>query len=290
MGQRAVRSAGQRVGEGLRRVAEALERELKDPRVGFVTRLTDGPLVEPSSRRPAPAEATFYAPARRRGAGRRHRRGPGQRAGRLLRRELGGRLRMRNVPDLRFTHDPVPAVGRRARRAPAQRPRGPATATTPAGCTRPCPAWTASWSSSWTASSRAQRGVARSTSSVGAGARAGAPRGRRRRAGGAGRRRPRVRGGTAPGPWTRSWTASAAAAPTLGPRRRHKRRHAGGPGAACCRRARAAPRPKVGHAGTLDPDAGVLVPSAWCRGCGRGQDLRSAHAAGGDDQHAGRRR
>lgn len=31
----------------------------------------------------------------------------------LLRRELGARLRMRNVPDLRFTHDPVPAQGRR---------------------------------------------------------------------------------------------------------------------------------------------------------------------------------
>lgn len=102
MGQRV-----RRVNESVKEVLAEAVQELKDPRVGFVT-LTE---VRTSADLrhaevfytslpddPEALAATAEGLASAQG---------------LLRRELGGRLRMRNVPDLRFTHDPVPAQGRR---------------------------------------------------------------------------------------------------------------------------------------------------------------------------------
>lgn len=112
MSSQRIRSVSESVREIL---AEQLLR-LKDPRIGFVT-ITDvrlsGDLRE--------AEV-FYTvlpddePARERTA-------EGLASARsLLRRELGARLRIRHVPEIRFVEDPVPAQGRRIEEILQDRP------------------------------------------------------------------------------------------------------------------------------------------------------------------------
>lgn len=103
-----------RVNESVREIlAEALP-ALKDPRIGFLT-LTDvrtSPdlrhaevfyTVLPDDDEALAATAEGLASAQP-----------------MLRRELAGRLRMRYVPDLSFTHDPVPERGRRIDRLIAE--------------------------------------------------------------------------------------------------------------------------------------------------------------------------
>lgn len=96
-----------RVNEAVKEVLAELLPELKDPRVGFVT-LTDV-RTSPDLRQarvfytvlpddPETRAATDEGLAS---------------ASSLLRRELGAQLRLKRVPDLEFTHDPVPERGRR---------------------------------------------------------------------------------------------------------------------------------------------------------------------------------
>jgi ribosome-binding factor A len=96
-----------RVNEQVREVLAELLPGLKDPRIGFVT-LTDV-RTAPDLRQAEvfytvlPDDAESLARTAEGLAS----------AQPLLRRELGARLRMRYVPGLEFTHDPVPARGRR---------------------------------------------------------------------------------------------------------------------------------------------------------------------------------
>ncbi len=102
MGQRLAR-----VNEAVKEVlAEALV-DLKDPRLGFVT-LTEVK-TSPDLRHAEvfftvlPDDVESQATTRE-----------GLRsAAPLLRRELGTQLRLKHTPDLHFTHDPLPAQGRR---------------------------------------------------------------------------------------------------------------------------------------------------------------------------------
>lgn len=96
-----------RVNESVKEVLAGLIVDLKDPRIGFVT-VTDV-RTTPDLRH---AEV-FYtvlpdddetAAATAEGL---------DSAASMLRRELGSRLRMKNVPDLHFSTDPVPEHGRR---------------------------------------------------------------------------------------------------------------------------------------------------------------------------------
>lgn len=103
-----------RVPERIKEILAELVGQLKDPRIGFVT-ITDvrttadfghatvyytvldtreAVLDDDAAQRERTAEGLASATA-------------------LLRRELGGRLRLRQVPTLEFKHDPVPAQGRR---------------------------------------------------------------------------------------------------------------------------------------------------------------------------------
>lgn len=96
-----------RVNEAVKEVLAELLMEVKDPRVGFVT-LTDV-RTTPDLRE---AEVFFTVlpddeESRRRTAEGLHS------AESMLRRELGGRLRLKRVPDLHFVEDPVPGHGRR---------------------------------------------------------------------------------------------------------------------------------------------------------------------------------
>lgn len=106
----APRPAGARV----RRVSEAVKevlaehlRELKDPRIGFVT-LTD---VRTSAdlRR----SEVFFTVLPDSEETREQTLAGLRSATPVLRRELGARLRLRNVPDLDFIADPVADTGRR---------------------------------------------------------------------------------------------------------------------------------------------------------------------------------
>jgi ribosome-binding factor A len=99
-----------RVNESVKEIlAEAL-RQVKDPRIGFVT-ITDVRTTtdlkhcevfytvlpdDPDTRQRTEDGLSSASP--------------------VLRRELGARLRTRNTPDLQFTHDPVPEQGRRIER------------------------------------------------------------------------------------------------------------------------------------------------------------------------------
>ena len=95
-----------RVNEAVREIVAEQVGGLKDPRIGFVTvtdvrTSTDLRRAEvfytalPDDAASLAATAEGLSSARP-----------------LLRRELGARLRMRNVPDLHFTHDTVPEYGR----------------------------------------------------------------------------------------------------------------------------------------------------------------------------------
>lgn len=96
-----------KVNEQVREILAELLPGMKDPRIGFVT-LTDvrtSPDLRhaevfyttlPDDEEALASTAEGLASAQP-----------------MLRRELGGRLRMRFVPALQFTHDPVPGRGRR---------------------------------------------------------------------------------------------------------------------------------------------------------------------------------
>jgi ribosome-binding factor A len=96
-----------RVNESVKEVLASLLVDVKDPRIGFVT-VTDV-RTTPDLRRaevfytvlPDDEETTEAT-------------GEGlASATPMLRRELGSRLQMKNVPELAFTPDPVPEQGRR---------------------------------------------------------------------------------------------------------------------------------------------------------------------------------
>lgn len=96
-----------RVNESVKEVlADALV-DMKDPRIGFVT-VTD--VRTTSDLRHA---EVFFTVLPDDDDTRTSTREGLESAAPLLRRELGGRLRMKHVPDLDFTHDPVPEQGRR---------------------------------------------------------------------------------------------------------------------------------------------------------------------------------
>lgn len=96
-----------RVNEAVKEVLAEFLPDLKDPRIGFVT-LTDV-RTSPDLRSaevfytvlPADDESLAATAAGLRSAT------P------VLRRELGARLRLRYVPELHFSHDPLPAHSRR---------------------------------------------------------------------------------------------------------------------------------------------------------------------------------
>lgn len=96
-----------RVSESVKEIVAEVVLHLKDPRIGFLT-VTDvrtSPDLKTSEvfwtvlpDDPQVREATAEGLAS---------------AQPLVRREVGRRLRLRNVPDLHFIHDPVPEQGRR---------------------------------------------------------------------------------------------------------------------------------------------------------------------------------
>jgi ribosome-binding factor A len=96
-----------RVNEAVREVLAELVQELKDPRVGFVT-LTDVRTNNDFTR-----SEVFYTVLPDDAQTREATTEGLESARPMLRRELGARLRLRNVPDLVFVHDPVPEQGRR---------------------------------------------------------------------------------------------------------------------------------------------------------------------------------
>jgi ribosome-binding factor A len=96
-----------RVNEAVREVLAELLGDLKDPRIGFVT-LTD---VRTST--DLKHAKVFYTVLPDDAETRADTQQGLQSAKSLLRRELGARLRLRNVPDLAFVEDPVPEQGRR---------------------------------------------------------------------------------------------------------------------------------------------------------------------------------
>jgi ribosome-binding factor A len=99
-----------RVNESVKEILAETLRQVKDPRIGFVT-ITDVRTTtdlkhcevfytvlpdDPDTRQRTEEGLRSASP--------------------VLRRELGARLRTRNTPDLQFTHDPVPEQGRRIER------------------------------------------------------------------------------------------------------------------------------------------------------------------------------
>lgn len=96
-----------RVNESVKEVLAGLLIDMKDPRIGFVT-VTD--VRTTADLRQA---EVFYTVLPDDEATRGNTADGLASATPLLRRELGSRLRMKSVPDLDFTHDPVPGRGRR---------------------------------------------------------------------------------------------------------------------------------------------------------------------------------
>lgn len=97
----------ERLNATIRSILAELLPTLKDPRIGFVT------ITEVRASADLSHAQVFYTSlpddepaATDTAAGLRS-------AAPLLRRALGARLRVRQVPELRFTHDPVPGQGRR---------------------------------------------------------------------------------------------------------------------------------------------------------------------------------
>lgn len=131
-----------RVPERIKEILAELVVELKDPRIGFVT-ITDVrttpdfgratvyyTVLESRSDAPAPDRSPAHPPRPSAGASdrsdeavlgepggeafQRSRTAEGLRSATpMLRRELASRLRLRQVPTLEFTHDPIPEQGRR---------------------------------------------------------------------------------------------------------------------------------------------------------------------------------
>lgn len=107
-----------RVNESVKEVLAGLLVDLKDPRIGFVT-LTDVRTT------PDLRQATVFFTVLPDDEATRDDTAAGlASATPLLRRELGAQLKMKSVPDLDFTHDPVPEHGRRIERI--LRDQGPA--------------------------------------------------------------------------------------------------------------------------------------------------------------------
>lgn len=103
-----------RVPERIKEILAELVVELKDPRIGFVT-ITDVRTTSDFGR--ATVYYTVLGQASEAADGddsARERTAEGlESALPLLRRELASRLRLRQVPTLEFTHDPIPEQGRR---------------------------------------------------------------------------------------------------------------------------------------------------------------------------------
>ncbi|MBA3373277.1 MAG: 30S ribosome-binding factor RbfA [Actinomycetota bacterium] len=96
-----------RINEAVKEVLATRLVDLKDPRLGFLT-------VTEVRTTPDLANADVYYTVLPDDDESRSATAEGLRsASSLLRRELGVHLRTRRVPDLHFTHDPVPAQGRR---------------------------------------------------------------------------------------------------------------------------------------------------------------------------------
>lgn len=99
-----------RVNESVKEILAGLLIDLKDPRIGFVT-VTDV-RTSPDLRH---AEV-FYTVLPDDETTREETAAGLASASSLLRREVGSRLRLKHVPGLDFTLDPVPAHGRRIER------------------------------------------------------------------------------------------------------------------------------------------------------------------------------
>lgn len=99
-----------RVNEQVKEVLAETLGDLKDPRIGFVT-LTEV-RTSPDLRHAEVFYTTLDDEAEARAATQEGL----QSAAVALRRELAASLRFKNVPALRFTHDPVPEQGRRIER------------------------------------------------------------------------------------------------------------------------------------------------------------------------------
>lgn len=97
----------QRVNESVKEALAEMLVDVKDPRIGFVT-VTDV-RTTPDLRR----SEVFYTVLPDEDEVRSDTEDGLRSALPMLRRELAGRLRMRYVPDLEFTHDPLPERGRR---------------------------------------------------------------------------------------------------------------------------------------------------------------------------------
>lgn len=95
-----------RVNESVKEVLAGLLVDLKDPRIGFVT------LTEVRTTADLRQAEVFYTVLPDDEATRVDTAEGLASATPLLRRELGARLRMKNIPDLHFTLDPVPEHGR----------------------------------------------------------------------------------------------------------------------------------------------------------------------------------
>jgi ribosome-binding factor A len=99
-----------RVNESVKEVLAEQLVDLKDPRLGFVT-LTDV-RTTPDLR----SAEVFYTVLSDDEAERAATQQGLESAAPLLQRELGTQLRVKRIPTLRFTHDPVPERGRRIER------------------------------------------------------------------------------------------------------------------------------------------------------------------------------
>ena len=96
-----------RVNEAVKEVLADRLADAKDPRIGFVT-VTDVRMTPDLK-----AAEVFFTVLPDDEDTRTTTQAGLDSATPLLRRELGSRLRLRNTPELRFTHDPVPEQGRR---------------------------------------------------------------------------------------------------------------------------------------------------------------------------------
>lgn len=96
-----------RVNESVIQILAELVPGLKDPRIGFVT------LTEVRTSTDLRYAEVFYTVLEDDPEKREETAAGLSSATPVLRRELGARLRLRHVPDLHFTHDPLPAQGRR---------------------------------------------------------------------------------------------------------------------------------------------------------------------------------
>lgn len=96
-----------RVSEAIKEIVAQLIPGLKDPRIGFVT-VTDV-RTTPDLR----SAEVFFTVLPDDEEGRQATEDGLRSATPLLRREVGAQLQMRRVPDLHFTHDPLPEHSRR---------------------------------------------------------------------------------------------------------------------------------------------------------------------------------